>query len=243
VVIKPGRSVGEANGRRAKFGVGYAQDAGALVTRLEGLAAAAYPVLLQERIVGPGAGVFVLTWGGELLAAFAHRRVREKPPSGGVSVLRESVPLDPTLLARSLGLLRRLEWDGVAMVEYKVGEDGTPYLMEINGRFWGSLQLAIDAGVDFPRLLVEAALGNAPTPVTSYRAGILTRWGWGDVDHLLAMWRHSREALALPAGAPGRWRTLRDFVLAFGPHVRGEVLRWSDPLPFVVESLDWMRRR
>ena len=38
------------------------------------------------------------------------------------------------------------------MVEFKHDErDGVPKLMEINGRFWGSLQLAIDAGVDFPR--------------------------------------------------------------------------------------------
>ena len=47
-------------------------------------------------------------------------------------------------------LLDELNWHGVAMVEFKVTEDGTPYLMEINTRFWGSLQLAIDAGVDFP---------------------------------------------------------------------------------------------
>jgi len=49
------------------------------------------------------------------------------------------------------------------MVEYKIDSaSGTPYLMEINGRFWGSVQLAIDAGVDFPRLLVECALGREP---------------------------------------------------------------------------------
>ncbi len=110
---------------------------------------------------GPGVGVFLLLWEGKLRAAFAHRRLREKPPSGGVSVYRESIALDPVLLERSRRLLESFGWQGVAMVEYKIDErTGTPILMEINGRFWGSLQLAVDAGVDFPRLLIECAEGR-----------------------------------------------------------------------------------
>ena len=82
-------------------------------------------------------------------AVFAHRRLREKPPSGGVSVYRESVAPDPSLVARAAALLAGLGWRGVAMVEMKTdARTGTPYLMEVNGRFWGSLQLAVDAGVD-----------------------------------------------------------------------------------------------
>ena len=46
------------------------------------------------------------------------------------------------------------------MLELKVdAATGVPYVMEVNGRFWGSLQLAVDAGVDFPVLLVRRALG------------------------------------------------------------------------------------
>ena len=68
-----------------------------------------------------------------------------------MSVYRESVAADPDLVRRSRALLDAFGWCGVAMVEYKLDErTGTPYLMEVNGRFWGSLQLAIDAGVDFP---------------------------------------------------------------------------------------------
>ena len=130
------------------------------------------------------------------------------------------------------------------MVEYK--EDattGAPVLMEVNGRFWGSLQLAIDAGVDFPELLVAAATGGAPEPVLDYRAGVRLRWFWGDVDHLIARARRSREALGLPPEAPGRLGALGAFLGASGPGVRGEVLRWSDPVPALVEGLDWMARR
>jgi predicted ATP-grasp superfamily ATP-dependent carboligase len=244
LVLKPSRSVVSDNGVREKSSVQHLRDAAALRAALTALPPAAYPVLLQERIVGPGVGVFLLLWEDEVVAAFSHRRIREKPPSGGVSVYRESHPMDPELLERSVALLRAFDWRGVAMVEYKVdAATGTPYIMEINGRFWGSLQLALDAGVDFPALLLEAAAGRKPAPVRSYRTGVRLRWTWGEVDHLLARARHSREALALPDDAPGRAGAVARFLAAFGPGSRDEVFRPSDPLPALREALDWLRGR
>jgi predicted ATP-grasp superfamily ATP-dependent carboligase len=204
----------------------------------------AYPVLVQERVIGAGLGVFVLLWDGEVRAAFAHRRIREKPPSGGVSVLSESVALDPDLLARSVALLRDFDWQGVAMVEYKIDDrTGVPFLMEVNGRFWGSLQLAIDAGVDFPNILVAAACGEPTPPVGNYKLGVRLRWEWGDVDNLATRLRRSPAALAMPPGAPGRLKGIVDFARAFGPGTRGEVLRLADPRPFLHETLNWFRGR
>ncbi len=65
----------------------------------------------------------------------------------------ESIALDEALESSGVRLLDALDLRGVAMVECKreVGT-GRPVVMEANGRFWGSLQLAIDAGVDFPEL-------------------------------------------------------------------------------------------
>jgi predicted ATP-grasp superfamily ATP-dependent carboligase len=241
VVVKPSRSVTDSKGVRQKTGVRYARDLGQLGQILAGLDLTTYPILVQERIAGPGVGVFVLLWGGRLLGVCAHRRIREKPPSGGVSVLRESIPVPPGLLESSLALLRCLDWDGVAMVEYKLDGYGTPHLMEINGRFWGSLQLAIDAGVDFPRLLVSAALGRPEPPRLEYRVGVRSRWWWGDVDHLLLRLRRSRDHLSLPPDAPGRWRVLTDFLRSSRPRDRSEVLRWDDPRPFLRETLAWIQ--
>lgn len=243
VALKPARSVGEMDGRRVKVGVRYANSAPELRRVLREYDPAAFPVLAQERITGPGIGVFLLRWNDEILAAFAHRRLREKPPSGGVSVYRESVPLDPALLDRSRRLLEAFDWTGVAMIEYKVHQGtGTPYLMEINGRFWGSLQLAIDAGVDFPELLLRAAAGDRPTPVLSWRLGTRSRWWWGDADQLLARLRHSRERLNLPPGEPGRLRALARFLLLWRPGDRNEIFRLGDPRPFLRETADWLRR-
>ena len=197
LVLKPARSVAEQDGKLSKLGVIYSQNSTDLRAKVHTLPPAAYPLLLQERIVGPGTGVFLLVWKGEVLASFAHRRLREKPPSGGVSVLSESVALDQGLLQRSAALLSLFDWNGVAMVEYKLDEaSNEPVLMEINGRFWGSLQLAIDAGVDFPTLLVAAALGQS-TNAPQWRVGVRSQWFWGYVDSLLTRLRHSANKLNL----------------------------------------------
>jgi predicted ATP-grasp superfamily ATP-dependent carboligase len=244
LVLKPARSVGEGAAGRVKVGVVHARDAAELRARLATLPDGAYPLLLQQRIVGPGIGIFLLRWEGETLATFAHRRIREKPPSGGVSVYRESVVADPALERASTRLLDRFGWSGVAMVEYKVdAASGIPYLMEVNGRFWGSLQLALDAGVDFPSLLVDATLGEPTAAAPSYRPGVRSRWWWGDVDQLLTRLRRSNAALALPPDAPARWRAILDFLMLWRPGDRNEIFRWSDPAPFLRESVDWFARR
>src|SRR5262249_38745780 len=144
------------------------------------------PSLVQQRIVGPGVGVFVLFDRGEIVADFAHRRLREKPPSGGASVLSESAPVDRALRDDARRLLGPLQWHGVAMLEYKQDQaGGGSYLMEVNGRFWGSLQLAIDAGVDFPHLACQLATGQRPAIDRPYAIGVKNRWLAGDLDHLL----------------------------------------------------------
>lgn len=240
LVLKPGRSVGGAAGARVRLGVSYVAGPDELRARVATLPAAAFPLLLQRRIEGPGLGVFLLLREGAVIASFAHRRLREKPPSGGVSVYSESVALDPELFTRSVALLREFGWSGPAMVEYKLDTaTGVPYLMEINGRFWGSLQLAIDAGVDFPALLVDPS--RPPGPPPGYRTGVRLRWWLGDLDHHLIRLRSAPPA---PHAAEPRWRVLREFLLT-GLHsgTRNEVFRPADPLPALREALDWLRRR
>jgi predicted ATP-grasp superfamily ATP-dependent carboligase len=244
VVLKPSRSVAGGGARRRKLTVRHAASLGELRAEAAAMPGEAYPLLVQQRIIGPGIGIFLLVWNGATIAEFAHRRLREKPPSGGVSVYRESVAADPGLVARSRALLDRFGWRGVAMVEYKLdAATGTPYLMEINGRFWGSLQLAIDAGVDFPALLAAAALGDPIEPARRYRLGVRSRWWWGDVDQLLLRLRRSPAELDLPPGAGGRAGALASFLRLWWPGDRNEILRWSDPRPFVRETLLWLRGR
>lgn len=158
------------------------------------------PLLLQERIPRTGAalGVSLLfDRHGRERAAFAHRRLREYPVSGGPSTQRVSEPLGETH-SYSSQLLSSLDWSGVAMVEWKVHPGtGAPLLLEINPRFWGSLALAVKAGVDFPSVYADAALGRPLSAgLASYRHGVVSRWMLpGDVLRYLTSSQDEREPL------------------------------------------------
>jgi predicted ATP-grasp superfamily ATP-dependent carboligase len=198
--------------------------------------------LIQQRIAGPGIGLFALFDHGELLTAFAHRRLREKPPSGGVSVLCQSVVVDPRLRDEAVRLLGPLGWHGVAMLEYKQdAATGRCFLVEVNGRFWGSLQLAVDAGVDFPYLSYQLAQGRRPEVPRTYRVGVSNRWLLGDLDHLLLrLFRRDRD-LRLPDAAPSRLRTLIEFVKSTRPGMPDQVLSRDDGRPFRYELREYAR--
>lgn len=239
LAVKPADAIRPAVATRPCPRVLYCADPEELRAALEAFPPEGYPVLVQQLVQGPGVGVFLLLWDGDVVASFAHRRIRERPPSGGASVLRESVPLPPDLLAQARRLLDRFAWRGVAMVEFKVDDaTGTPVLMEVNGRFWGSLQLAVDAGVDFPSLLVALAQGASPTPVHEYRCGVRTRWEWGEVDHLVALLRGG-SPFAVPNGE-SRARTVAGALRGWLSPARCEILRLSDLRPFVLETAEWI---
>lgn len=243
VVLKPGRSIGSTGGKRRSVGVTHVPRPSQLEQILERLSPASFPLLVQERIRGPGVGIFLLLDSEGIAARFAHRRLREKPPSGGVSVLRESILPDESLFEKSRALLADFDWEGVAMVEFKLSEEtGQPYLMEINPRLWGSLQLAIDAGVDFPTLLVRSALGERVPRVTEYRVGVRTRWLWGDADHLAARLKSAmREGATLRQRLKQAAEALGAFASGWGSGTSLEVFRWDDPVPFLHESVAWWR--
>lgn len=145
--------------------------------------------LLQEVIPkhGDGIGTAFLFDDGTMKADFAYRRLREYPPGGGPSTLRESI--DGTEV-REYGrrLLEHLDWSGVAMVEFKRDpRDGTPKLMEINPRFWGSLALPVHAGVEFPWLLWQYSQGLPIDEQRGYETGVRCRFLYpGDLLYLLS---------------------------------------------------------
>lgn len=127
------------------------------------------PVLVQEYFRGHGVGVEVLFERGQARWLFAHRRIHELPVTGGASSYRRSIPVPPELQRATIDLLGALDWHGVAMVEFKLADNGDYRLMEINPRLWGSLPLAIAAGVNFPVGLLHLAAGESPGGQPRYR--------------------------------------------------------------------------
>ncbi len=240
VVIKPRWSRYQRGSGWVQGTVQYAQDANELTRKYRDIDSRLPRPLVQETILGEGRGVFLLLWDGELKAAFCHRRLREKPPSGGVSVLCESIPLDDDLVGQSLALLKAIGWQGVAMVEFKVDQrDGRAKLMEINGRFWGSLQLAVDAGMDFPLMLYRLATGENVASQFSYRVGVKTRWLLGDLDQLLIRLRHRGNSLV--ADRSSRVRACLEFLKFYGKDMHYEVFKLDDPCPGWVEAKHYVQ--
>ncbi|MGH7797286.1 MAG: ATP-grasp domain-containing protein [Candidatus Binatia bacterium] len=179
-----------------------------------------YPKPLVQEFIPPGGaacGVSALfDRNSEPLAVFVHKRLREYPVSGGPSTLRESV-CDPELAALGVRMLKALKWYGVAMVEFKTDpRDQQPKLMEVNPKFWGSLELAIHAGVDFPYLLYKLAAEGAVEPVRDYRVGVRCRWLPGDFLHFLF--------------APNRLKLIPEFFNFFDERTHYDVFSSKDDI-------------
>ncbi|WP_254272291.1 ATP-grasp domain-containing protein [Haloarcula marina] len=182
VVVKPLDSAGSR-------GLRYVDSPDALADVYESVEASYPGPIIQEQIPleGRGLGAGFLVWDGEVLAEFAYRRLREYPPSGGPSTLRESIHHD-ALLEYGRKILLDADWQGVAMVEFKNDpRTDTPNLLEVNPRFWGSLHLPYYAGVDYPALLASVALGETVEPTREYPAGVKCRYLVpGDFLHLFS---------------------------------------------------------
>jgi len=193
--------------------------------------------LIQELCTGVGVGIEVLLHNGEVIALFQHRRLKELPATGGVSVLAVAEELDRGLVEQSVRLLRALEWEGVAMVEFLLDRaTGTANLMEVNGRYWGSLALAVHAGVDFPFWQWQVIHGQTPDVSRPYRRGLRARWLTGDLLRL-------HEILFESGGGRGfqRWSDLIRFVTDFRPFGKDMLWQWSDPRPALSELTREMR--
>ena len=229
VVIKPCRSRQFLDGAWREGSVAYAHTPEELIAKYQAASRSIPSPLVQEKIAGEGRGVFLLMWQGEVKAAFCHRRLREKPPWGGLSVLSESLPLDRELVERSAALLRKVAWNGPAMVEYKIdARDGREKLMEVNGRFWGSLQLAIDAGIDFPAIYFRLVCGENVPPQLEYRSGVKSRWLLGDLDSLVTRLRSSEQQQRQYYSSISRLRACADFCRFTGKDLHYDVFSMRD---------------
>jgi predicted ATP-grasp superfamily ATP-dependent carboligase len=236
VVLKPQTSsVYRAGQAVHAFKVAYAEGPEGLeaqMRRFEGRCS----VLLQEYCRGEGHGVELLAYRGRPLAAFQHRRIREVPITGGASSFRESVPLDPRLYDHSVRLLGALDWTGLAMVEFKIGRDG-PMLMEVNGRVWGSLPLAIKSGMDFAARAADLYLSGPPDadgpPDTSYALGVRSRNLDLEVLWIASVLRAKRRYPFLPV--PSRREALGVALRLVHPGDGFDILSREDPRPGLAE--------
>lgn len=182
--------------------------------------------IAQQYIRGPGYGYYAAYNNGKCIANFMHKRIREYPSSGGPSSAARSF-YSNELMTEGRRLLDSLKWHGVAMVEFKQSlSDGKFYLMEINPKFWGSLDLSIYAGMDFPFIAFSIANGNASSVIQKrYRSNAFFRWPFpGEFLHAL--------------------ETLQ-FGSFFTNFIRGKYaddIRITDPAPLLLQIISTIRK-
>ncbi|MDN3513042.1 MAG: ATP-grasp domain-containing protein [Candidatus Brocadia sp.] len=213
VLIKPRNSSGSR-------GIVFVKEKGDLLTSYLKVHKE-YPFPIIQEYIPDGGEVYgvglLFNLQSEIRASFVYKRLRSHPVRGGPSTLRESVKReDVREIAGSF--MKSLQWTGVAHVEFKIDpRDGRPKLLEVNPRFWGSLQLAIESGIDFPFLLFKLAMEGDIEPVMDYNVGVRCRWLIpGDLLHFIKN--------------PERLRLKPNF---FDFKTKDEIISLSDPMPVI----------
>jgi len=177
------------------------------------------PCIVQEFIPNGGElGVYTLfDFNSEPIALTVQKRIRTLHYYGGMSTLRETIK-NEDFIKIAFNLLKKIKWSGAAMVEFRIDpRDNLPKLMEINPRFWGSLQLSILSGVDFPYLLYQLMTQDDPPRSLNYKDGVQCRWLLGDIA---SFFQHSNK--------------LDIFMDLFRPNVHYDVISIRDPAPGII---------
>lgn len=199
--------------------------------------------LIQTLVVGAEYGVEMMCADGEILQSFAHKRIRSLTPLGGAAVVKETAADTPEVgLMRQYAtqIVKKLRWTGPVMVEFKYDNNThSVRLMEVNGRFWGSLPLAQAAGVNFVLGYFKwVTSGVVPEPEALAPRHTRTYHYMGDLKWLLTV-LFKRDKLRQRL-YPSRTQALLDFGWEM---VRGrsDVFSLKDPMPSYFETLDILK--
>lgn len=183
--------------------------------------------LIQRYLAGGGLGCSVLALEGRILAAVAHRRIREYPISGGPSSC--CVCVDPApYLPWVEKMTEQTGYSGLAMFEFKEDDQGKAHLLEVNPRIWGTFPLTRVSGSGMPMLWFVFAWnrGNPdrllPIPAAAPRFGQKMIFCASDVMAAVGYAKHGKASRALAA--------LGDLL---NPTVRDGLLEWKDLRPAV----------
>jgi hypothetical protein len=195
-------------------------------------------ILWQAHVPGRKVGVSLWRHRGNFRAEHMVLGLHQRPHTGGMMSLRRSFWHD-AILADAKRKLEALDWQGVAMMEYKWDPASDEFwFIEINARYWGYLHLDLYAGKDFPRLQLDGFFGLEASDLGPSRHAVTCRhtlpgeWSW-----LLSRWRDP----ALSLGA--RLASVAEFGLRFlQPGVRGDLLFPDDRRLYLIEAGRFLRQ-
>lgn len=105
---------------------------------------------------------------------------------GGESIITETIH-DSAIVAASHAVIERLALRGPVTLQFmRRNADQALFLMEINPRFGGGVIASIEAGFDFPRMMLQELLGQTPAPVAGGKRLLMKRYFqevFYEVDH------------------------------------------------------------
>ena len=154
------------------------------IATTERFLAAGSGVLAQQWACGRREGVTLFIKDGSVLANCGHVAYRTTPPLGGASVMRQSIRVPGDVLEAAVRLVKAVGLQGVCEVEFRRDANNHPLLMEINPRLAGTIENAIQSGVDFPLMIWQWATGADVQSSRGHRTGVRTRWLQGDLRWL-----------------------------------------------------------
>lgn len=191
------------------------------------------PMLVQEYCEGVGVGVQMLLYEGQPLATCQHRRLKELPYGGGVAVTAVAERPDAHFVGWTLKLLRKLRWQGIAMVEFRMNPaTGEAVFMEVNGRYWGTIGLPVSAGLHLPYYDWQILHGEQPEIPRLDLTGVRWRWTPGYFYRLYLLAVKSRRSADARAELK---KTLHQLTSDFSPSVRDALFDSSDPVPAILD--------
>ena len=173
--------------------------------------------LVQPYVPGTLAAICGVAWEGELICSEHQRSPRIWPPSHGVSSYATTVPPDPARDAAVAELVRAIGWSGVFGVQFLL-QGERAQVIDFNPRLYGSLALAVAAGLNLPAIWADLVLGRPISKPGSYRVGVRYRVEEDDPRALLAAFRRGERVAALQGLVPRR-------------HTAHAVFSWRDPRP------------
>jgi predicted ATP-grasp superfamily ATP-dependent carboligase len=243
LVVKDRFSVRWREGRAVSGGVSYAYSKEELEHKVYDRLAAAGDVLVQEFTAGAGVGFSCFIANDDVRVPFQWKRIREVDPRGSASSCRESSLLEEKIKSDSTQLVRRISFEGIAMVEYKkVAGEIDPVLMEVNGRPWGSIALAIASGIDYPRYLIEWYMnGTLPPKDKPYREGITCRRLVSELTYLSNV--RAGKPANWPLPYPDFWNSFVRIAVPWYPGMHFDDLWLLDPKPGIAGLANWFRVR
>lgn len=164
------------------------------------------PLLVQSIHKGTGEGLFGFATDKDVILWTAHQRIRMMNPKGSGSSACRSIPIKDHPINCAREMLLKLQWRGMFMIEMLRDETGVLWFVELNGRSWGSMALALRMGFDYPAWTVMQKLHPTFVPIQpAMREHVVCRHLGRELVHVLQVLR-GPNATAIPNWPPF-WQT------------------------------------